>query len=150
VASLQWSRAVGQVRHSWSGVTERHHDLSHLGDGDQNMINSLTTINTWYAEEVKYLLDRMAEIPEGNETMLDHSIVLWGNELSRGNNHGNRPVPFVIAGGGCGALQTGRYLQYDDVAHNRMLVSICNAMGVEDVQTFGDNDPASGGLAGLT
>jgi hypothetical protein len=41
-------------------------------------------------------------------------------------------------------------LQYDDVAHNRMLVSICNAMGVEDVQTFGDNDPASGGLAGLT
>jgi hypothetical protein len=131
------------------GIPDGHHDLSHLGDGDQSMVDKITSINEWYSEEVKYLLDAMAAVPEGDGTMLDNSIVLWGNELSRGNSHGNHPVPFVLFGGGGGVLQTGRYLQYDDVIHNRMLVSICNLMGL-DISTFGDQDNGSGGLPGLT
>lgn len=149
VASLQWSRSVSNVRFNWLGIGEGHHDISHYGDSDQNMVDWITQINTWYAEEVKYLLDRMSSIQEGDGTLLDNSIVVWGNELSRGNSHGNHPVPFAIFGGGAGTLQTGRYLTYDDVAHNRFLVSLCQAMGL-DTQTFGDNDPGSGGLPGLT
>jgi hypothetical protein len=149
VASLQWSRSVSNTRFDWLGIPDGHHDLSHLGDGDQSMIDKITAINVWYAEEVKYLLDAMAAVPEGDGTMLDNSIVVWGNELSRGNSHGNYPVPFVFFGSGGGVLQTGRYLQYDDVLHNRMLVSICNLMGL-DTSTFGDQDNGSGGLPGLT
>jgi hypothetical protein len=148
VASLQWSRSVSNVRFDWIDVPEGHHDISHYGDSDPNMVNWITQINTWYAEEVKYLLDAMAAVPEGDGTMLDNTIIVWGNELSRGNSHGNQPVPFVIMGSGGGALETGRFLSYDDEPHNRMLVSLANAMG-HPIDTFGNNDPGSGGLAGL-
>ncbi|MEM9462428.1 MAG: DUF1552 domain-containing protein [Myxococcota bacterium] len=149
VASLQWSRAVSNTRFSWLGIPEGHHDLSHLGDGDQSMVDKITQINTWYAEQVKYLLDGLAAIPEGDGSVLDNTLVVWGNELSRGNSHGSRPIPFVLLGGAGGRLQMGRYLSYNDVEHNRLLVSLCHVMGLED-DSFGDTDGGSGGLPGLT
>lgn len=149
VASLQWSRAAGQVDFNWlPGNLERHHALSHLGDNDPTMIEGLTTINRWYAEEVKYLLDQMSAIPEGNGTLLDNSLVVWGNELSRGNNHGNNPVPFVTFGGAGGRIDTGRWLTYENEPHNRLLVSLGKVMGA-DFDSFGSNDPSSGGLSGF-
>lgn len=150
VASLQWSRSVGGTRFDWIGVPEGHHDLSHLGDGDQSMVDKITAINTWYAEEFAYLLQQLASIPEGDGTMLDNTLVVWGNELSRGNSHGNHPVPFVLAGGAGGRIQPGRYLTYDREPHNRLLVSICHALGLQGETTFGDIDSGSGGLSGLT
>jgi hypothetical protein len=150
VGSLQWSRSVSGTRFDWIGIPEGHHDLSHLGDGDQSMIDKITGVNTWYAGELAYLLQRLSEVPEGNGTMLDNTLVVWGNELSRGNSHGNFPVPFVLAGGACGRIETGRFLTYDRVPHNRLLVSICHALGLDSETTFGDIDTGSGGLAGLT
>jgi hypothetical protein len=150
VASLQFSRSVSQTRFPWAGVPEAHHDLSHLGNADASMVSKITAINTWYAEQVKYLLDALAAIPEGDGSVLDNTLVVWGNELSRGNSHGNEPVPFVLLGGASGALQMGRYLQYDGTRHNRLLVSLCHAMGLDEQQTFGDTDTGSGGLPGLT
>jgi len=150
VASLQCSASVSGTLFSWLGQSTGHHDLSHLGDDDPTMIDQITGVNIWYAEQVKYLLDALAAVPEGEGTLLDNTLVVWGNELSRGNSHGNRPVPFVLAGGAGGAMQGGRYLAYDQTPHNRMLVSICQMMGMTDLDTFGDNDPASGGLVGLT
>ena len=147
VASLQWSRSVSQTEFNWVGAG-RHHDLSHLGDEDNTMITEITAINQWYSEEVKYLLDAMAAIPEGDGTLLDNSLVVWGNELSRGNSHGNHPVPFVTFGSAGGAIQTGRYLTYDRVPHNRLLVSMAQIMGT-NIESFGNNDPGSGGLQGF-
>ena len=145
VASLQFSRALSDVRFTWEGIDERHHDLSHRADTDPTMVDGISKINEWYARRVAALLQKMDEIPEGDGTLLDNTLVVWGNELGRGNLHSNHPVPFVIAGGGGGRIQTGRFVQHDDVPHNRLLVSVANAMGVE-VQTFGNNDPGSGGL----
>ncbi|MFO0631543.1 MAG: DUF1552 domain-containing protein [Nannocystaceae bacterium] len=150
VASLQCSASVSGVVFTWLGQSVGHHDLSHLGDDDPTMLDQITAVNTWYADQVlRYLLDRLAAIPEGEGTLLDNTLVVWGNELSRGNSHGNHPVPFVLAGGAGGALQGGRYLDAGQAPHNRMLVSLCQLMDV-DVDTFGDNDPGSGGLPGLS
>jgi hypothetical protein len=120
-----------------------------LGDDDPTMLDQITAVNVWYSEQVKYLLDQLASVPEGDGTLLDHTLVVWGNELSRGNSHGNHPVPFVLAGGANGLIEMGRYLDYGDTPHNRMLVSLCHYMGLTDQGSFGDNDPASGGLDGL-
>jgi hypothetical protein len=114
------------------------------------MVDKITAINTWYSEQVKYLMDALAAIPEGTGSVLDNTLIVWGNELSRGNSHGNEPVPFVLLGGASGALEMGRFLQYDGTRHNRLLVSICHAMGLTEQQTFGDTDGGSGGLQGLT
>jgi hypothetical protein len=150
VASVQWSRSVSNTRFSWLGIEEGHHDLSHLGDSDPSMVDKITQVNTWYAEQVKSVMDALAAIPEGDGTVLDNTLIVWGNELSRGNSHGNQPIPFVLLGGGGGQLQMGRYLQYDQVEHNRLLVSVCQAMGLSEQQTFGNTDVGSGGLVGLT
>jgi hypothetical protein len=148
VASMQCSASVSGTLFSWLGQSTGHHDLSHLGDDDPTMIQQITDVNIWYAQQLNYLLDALAAVPEGDGTLLDNTLVVWGNELSRGNSHGNHPVPFVLAGGAGVGLAGGRYLQYDRVPHNRMLVSICQMLG-HDVDTFGDNDPDAGGLPGL-
>lgn len=150
VASLQFSRSVSGTRFTWLGHSQSHHDLSHLGNSDPVMQNGIREINVWYAEQIKYLMDALAAIPEGDGSVLDNTLLVWGNELSRGNSHGNRPVPFVLLGGASGAFPMGRYLQYDNIRHNRLLVSLCHAMGLGDQQTFGNTDGGSGGLSGLT
>ena len=148
-ATFMWNGSTSGQTFPWLGITTGHHDISHEGDSNEQAIDELTTIHTWYTGEFAYLLDRLAEVPEGDGSMLDHTIVLWGNELGRGNSHSRTTVPMVLAGGAAAGIQTGRYLRYQDgVAHNRLLVSILNMLGV-DVDTWGTNDNGTGGLVGL-
>jgi hypothetical protein len=151
VGSLQWSRSVGGKVHSWQGITEGHHDLSHKGDTDAAAQEALTKINTWYAEQLAYLINAMKQIPEGTGTMLDNSVIVWGNELGVGNRHTRRDVPFVMAGGCAGYFKTGRYLKYaTGTKHNNLLLSLCRAMGLSQQTSFGNPAYCTGELARLT
>jgi hypothetical protein len=99
---------------------------------------------------VAYLLDKLDAVQEvGGGTMLDSTVLLWGNELGIGNSHSYKNIPWVLAGGG-GYFKMGRYLQYTDQPHNNLLVSICHAMGMTDVTTFGIPELCTGELSGLT
>ncbi|MEM9458204.1 MAG: DUF1552 domain-containing protein [Myxococcota bacterium] len=150
-ASLQWSQSVSQTRFEWLGIDEGHHSISHYGNSNESMVTNITAINRWYAGQLAYLLERLAAVPEGDGTMLDNTLVVWGNELARGNNHSHDPMPFVLAGGASGQIETGRVLRFDDgSSHNRLLVSLCHLMGANDVETYGATDNGSGGLDGLT
>ncbi len=81
--------------------------------------------------------------------MLDHTTVVWTNELGKGNSHTRNDIPFVMVGGGLG-FKTGRALKYDHVPHNRLLLSISEAMG-HPVKTFGNPDYCGDGpLTGLS
>jgi len=149
VASLQWSRSASPVRFSWLDIAAAHHDLSHRGDDDQIAIDQLTRINRWYAEQLAYLIARMKEIPEGDGTLFDNTLILWCNELAKGNTHSRVDAHYVLAGSAGGALATGRYLRYEgDVPHNNLLLSIIHAMGVDD-GSFGNPQWCTGPLAGL-
>ena len=148
VATLQWTHGQSGTRFSWLGQTDGHHGLSHEADDDGTIRGMLVDINYWYAEQLAYLLDRMKAIPEGDGTMLDNTIVLWGNELGKGNSHTRTQIPFVMAGGKNAGIAGGRFLTYQDVPNNRLLVSVLNALGI-DVDTYGDLDNGSGGLPGL-
>ena len=152
VASMQYrvGENDGGYTYDWLGITsQEHHLMSHEGDTNAAAQADLSRIYTWYSERFAYFLDRLAAVPEGNGTMLDNSLVVWGSELGKGNTHAFERVPFVIAGGAAGKLATGRYLEFDDVAHNRLLVSICNLLGLPEVTSFGSTDTGQGGLAGL-
>jgi len=149
VASLQWSRAASTVRFTWLHIDELHHDLSHRGDGDTDAIDKLTRINQWYASELAYLIGRLKQIPEGDGTLLDNTVIIWCNELAKGNIHGRTDAPYVLAGRAGGALTTGRFLQFDgNVPHNNLLLSLIHAMGQDD-NTFGNPDWCTGPLTGL-
>jgi Protein of unknown function (DUF1552) len=151
VASLQWSRSVSQTRFTWAGISEGHHDLSHKSDDDAPSVAKLQTINTWYAQQLASLMTKLAAVPDGNgTTLLDNTLILWCNELARGNTHSRHDAPYVLAGGAGGALRTGRYLSYEGqgLPHNNLLVSLLNAMGLPDT-TFGKSDWCTGPLTGL-
>jgi hypothetical protein len=151
VSTFMWANADSWQFYPWIGVNQEHHELSHAGDDDAASRDKLIAINRWHAEQVAYLVGRLAELREVDGTsLLDNTILLWGNELGAGNSHSYKDIPWLIAGGSGGHFKTGRYLQYPDRPHNDLLVSIIQAMGYGDVKTFGIPGVCTGALPNLT
>ncbi|MBX7102072.1 MAG: DUF1552 domain-containing protein [Myxococcaceae bacterium] len=163
VASLQFSRAVSLVTFSWLGQSRNHHDMSHDALPEdlpasataaqvaaaQDVSDKLTAINAWYAGKVANLITKLKGVSEGSGTLFDNCVLVWGNELSRGNTHARKPLPFVLAGKCAGAFRTGRFVTYSGQPHNNLLVSLMNAMGVPG-SSFGNPAYCTGPLPGLT
>lgn len=138
VASLQYMRSVGQARMKWLDVQEGHHSLSHEPDNNQDAHAKLVRINTWFAGELAYLAKRLAETPEpgGDGNMLDHTQIVWTNELGKGNSHTLNNIPFLLVGGGA-EFATNRALDFQGVAHNRLWLALAHGLGHRELKTFG-------------
>jgi hypothetical protein len=149
VSSLQWSTAQSGVRFSWLGHESNHHSLSHEADNDPNARAQLVQINHWYAQQFAYLLGKLRAQPEGEGTLLDNTIVLWVNEQGNGDTHSKDEIPYVIAGNRAGALNTGRWLQFQTASHNDLYLSILHALGQTQITTFGNPELVTGPLPGL-
>jgi hypothetical protein len=149
VATLQYMRSVGQARMRWLGIEEGHHSLSHDPDGNAASQEKLKKINTWFCGEFAYLAKRLSETPEatGEGSMLDNTLLVWTNELGKGNSHTLDNIPLVIVGGAPG-IRTGRSLKLDKVAHNRLLLTLANSMG-HQITTFGKTELCEGGPLSL-
>src|SRR5215207_243129 len=106
-------------------------------------------INIWFAEQLAALAKKLDAIPEpgGSGTMLDHTTIVWTNELGKGNSHSHDDIPFVMLGGGMG-FQTGRALEFERVAHNRLWLSLAHAFG-HRIEAFGSRDHSQGGPLAL-
>ncbi|MDB6174086.1 MAG: hypothetical protein JWL59_3397 [Chthoniobacteraceae bacterium] len=150
VATLQYMRSVGQARMRWLGIEEGHHSLSHDPDGNQASQEKLKRINTWFCGELAYLARRLSETPEptGEGSMLDNTLIVWTNELGKGNSHTLNNIPCVLVGGGAG-FQMGRSLKLDKVAHNRLWLALANAMG-HQITAFGKPALCEGGPLSLS
>ena len=148
VTSLLWAGAANEVRFTWLGQTSGHHTISH--DNSATGKTQRIAAHNWFSGEVAYLLEKLKAIPDGAGTLLDNSLVVWGNELADGAAHSQQPIPIVIAGKAGGAIKTtGRLLDYGKKKHNGLLVSMANLMGVADVTKFGTLDDGSGALPNL-
>jgi hypothetical protein len=91
----------------------------------------------------------MSAVREGDGgRLLDHSAVLWVNELGKGNNHNFNDIPYVLAGGAAGSLLGGRYLRYPAAPHGDLFVSVMQALGLDE-SSFGDPEYVRGPLPGL-
>lgn len=151
VGTLQFTNSVGQARMKWLGIEEDHHGLSHEPDSNDDANNKLTKINKWYCEQIAYLAKRLRDTPEpgGNGNMLDNTLIVWTNELGKGNSHTHDDIPFVFLGGGAD-FKMGRSLKFKRVPHNRLLMSIAHGFG-HHIDTFGNPDFCGDGpLTGLT
>jgi hypothetical protein len=140
VATLQFTNSVGQARMRWIGVDDGHHSLSHEGDDNKQAQDKLTKINQWYCEQLAYLVKRLAETPEpgGWGSLLDNTLIVWTNELGKGNSHTLNDIPFVLVGNGLD-LRMGRSLRYRNVPHNRLLMSLAHGFG-HCIESFGIDD----------
>jgi hypothetical protein len=147
VASLQWSHTVSPAVFSWLGIGEGHHELSHNDDGNTAGVANFVKAERWYAEQFAYLVDKLKSTkdPVTGGTMLDDTLLVWTKELGDGRLHDAKSVPFVMAGTAGGRWKSGRYLKFDHAPHQKLLVAICQAMGLTNT-TYGNPAPGSGAL----
>lgn len=150
IASLQYTNSVGQARMRWLGIQEGHHSLSHDPDLNEGSQEKLVKINVWVCEQLASLAAKLDATPEpgGEGSMLDHTTILWTNELGKGNSHSLDNIPFVLVGGGLG-FKSGRSLRFDNVAHNRLWLAVAHAFG-HRLETFGNPRLSEGGPLSLT
>lgn len=151
IATLQFTNSVGNARFTWLRITEGQHELSHRPDSDRAAQEQLTNINKWYCEQLAYLARRLADTPEpgGTGSLLDNTLIVWTNELGKGNSHTLDNIPFVLVGGGLD-YRMGRSLRYNRVPHNRLLLALAHGFG-HRIQRFGNpNFCGDGVLQNLT
>ncbi|MBU8898097.1 DUF1552 domain-containing protein [Corallococcus sp. M34] len=156
----------------WIGISEDiHNDIAHRTDIRSEPLRTeirlkMVRVQQWYAEQVARLMDTLAATPEGSGSVLDNTLILWGNELGDASGHMNVAIPTVLGGGAGGRFRMGRFLRLRPgtdplanwqgageplpgaVPHNKLLTSIAQAFGVQ-VDRFGHPDYA-GTLPGLT
>lgn len=122
------------------GVKEGHHELSHHRDDAEKMAE-IQKIDQFLVEQFAYFLERMKSIPEGDGTLLDNSMLVYGCAISDGNRHQHDELPILMAGRGGGTITTGRHLRLKrETPMNNLFLSMLDRMGAgQDVDQFGDS-----------
>ena len=145
-ASLMLTVEATNRSYSWLGFTDGHHDLSHHGnEAEKN--RKLREIDRYHVSLLAYMTEKMLAIREGEKTLLDHSMIVYGSGLSDGDRHDHINLPVLLVGNGGGALRTGQFLHCrQETPMCNLFVSMLQAAGMP-VTRFGDSTEP---LAGLT
>jgi len=127
------NRSYGEI-----GLPEAHHAMSHHGNNPDKMA-LFSKLNTYHVETLAYFLKKLEAIPDGDGTLLDHSIVLYGSGMSDGNTHNNFNVPVVVVGGRDQQVKGNRHLTYPKgTPLANLSLSLMDKFGV-NVERFGDS-----------
>jgi len=127
------------------GITEAHHGLTHHS-GDKAKIEKVTQINEYHIKQFAWFLEKLKATPDGDGSLLDHSMIVYGAALADGNSHQHHNLPTVLAGRGCGTLQPGRHVRYPvETPITNLYLSMFDRMGVT-AESIGDS---TGRLEGL-
>lgn len=138
VSTLMFARETSTSVYPESGIRSGFHSTSHHSDIPSNMEN-FAKINRYHVSQLAYLLKKMQETQDGEGTLLDHSLVLYGSGISDGNKHNHDPLPVILAGGASGKLQGGRHLRYPKHTQmSNLLLSSLDKLGVP-MEKFGDS-----------
>lgn len=126
-------------------VPDGHHDLSHHG-GNAEKLDKIRRINRFHTAQLAYLLEKMKSIPEGEGTLLDHSMIVYGAGMCDGNAHNNENLPVILAGRANGAFDTGRHIVYEqETPMTNLFLTMLDLMGAP-VDYLGDSTGRLGGL----
>jgi hypothetical protein len=127
------------------GVPEGHHDLSHHGN-DKAKLEKLRQINRFHITQLAYLLEKLRSIKEGEGSLLDSCMLLYGSGNGDGNRHNHDDLPILLAGRGRGTLRTGRHVRYQrETPLTNLYLAMLDRMEVP-AESFGDS---TGKLEGL-
>jgi hypothetical protein len=127
------------------GIPEAHHQLSHHR-GNPQTLEKIARIDRFYIEQLAWFLKRLRSVPDGDGTLLDNSMVLYGGCISEGNQHLHSNLPLILAGRGGGTLQPGRRLQVPDPTPMCNLhLSLAQRLGL-NLDRFGDSTGALQGI----
>jgi len=146
IATFMFANAGSNRNYRMIDVPDGHHQLSHHG-GDPNKLEKIRKINHFHAEGLAYLLEKMKSVREGEGTLLDNSMVVYGSGLSDGNRHNNENLPVLLAGRGGGTINPGRHVRFnEETPMCNLFMSMLDRMGAPRPY-IGDS---TGRLSGLT
>lgn len=120
------------------GIPESHHGLSHH-QKNLEKTEKLVKINQYHMEQFRYFLEKLKSIPDGDGSLLDHSMIMYGSGLADGDRHDHNNLPTLLAGGACGTVRTGRHVRCtNNTPMANLFVAMLDRMQVP-VEQFGDS-----------
>ena len=138
VFSLLLAREASPRTYPEIGVPEQHHPVSHHRN-DPVLIEKKQKIDTYHVHLLGYLLEKMQATPDGDGSLLDHSMILYGGGMGNGNLHEHSNLPTLVAGRLSGQLKTGRHLAYpEDTPMSNLFMALLDKTGIE-IEKFGDS-----------
>jgi hypothetical protein len=127
------------------GISDAFHPMSHHAN-DLERLNKLAKIQTWHVEKFAEFLAKMAATPDGQGTLLDHSIFMFGSNMSNSDLHNNYPVPNILVGGGNGKMKLGQHIVLPERTPIANLhLTLLQKVGVER-DKFGDSTGTISGI----
>ncbi len=141
VFTFMVAREVSNRTYPQIGVPDGHHATSHHQNRAEK-IEKLVKIQTYHLTLFAQFLDKLKSTQDGDGTLLDHSILLYGSNMSNSNAHNHFPLPSLVLGGGAGSLQGNRHLRFPDhTPMSNLLLALLNKAGVSE-QNLGDSTGA--------
>jgi hypothetical protein len=142
----------GDSYYPWLGLSTvyaegEHHELTHDPQKPDKR-QKLLAIYRWYTEVLATLIQRLKETADGDGSVFDTTAILQISECSDGASHSKNRIPFLLAGSMGKTLRTGRFLSFDKVPHNALLLALLKGLG-SDATTFGDPKLNTGVLPGV-
>jgi hypothetical protein len=138
VITFAMAREKSERAYREIGLEEGHHALTHHGN-DAAMIEKCIQIENYHSSQFVYFLEKMRSTPDGDGSLLDHSIILYASSLSDGNKHSRSGLPVVLIGGGAGRIKGGRHIRYGkDTPLTNLFLTILDMTGVP-LENFGDS-----------
>jgi hypothetical protein len=138
ISTLMLARENSNAVYAATGVREGFHNASHHSNERKNM-DQFAVINQYHVKMLAYFLGQLKATPDGDGTLLDHSMILYGSSLSDGNEHNFDPLPVVLAGGGSGQVRGGRHLRHaPHTPMSNLLLTMLDKMGAR-ADAIGDS-----------
>ena len=138
VITFMVSREVSNRTYTQVGVSDGHHAISHHQNRAEKMAKNVL-IQTFNINQFKGFLDKLQQTPDGDGTLLDHTLLLYGSNMSNSNAHDHYPLPNVVVGGAAGKMKGGRHLKYaDHTPMTNLLVTMLDKVGVNQ-EKLGDS-----------
>ena len=138
VSTFMLAKEVSGRSYPEIGVADSHHPVSHHQD-EPAKLERLHKINEYHFQQFAYLVDKLSKLPEGNSTMLDHTLFVYGTGISDSNTHFHDDLPIALVGGQAAGIKGGRYIRYAKATPlTNLFVSVLEFMGV-DVDKIGDS-----------
>jgi len=119
------------------GFGDPHHALTHH-QGDPGKIEKVLRINVFHATLFRHFLEKMMSIPEGDGTLLDHSLIVYGSPLSDGNMHLYKDLPVLLIAGGVAGIRGGRHIRHPETPMTNLYLTLLEKLGIE-LDKFGDS-----------
>ena len=138
VVSFQLAREASTRTYPEIGVPEPHHPVTHHGNNPEKLAK-VAKINRFHVSLWADFLRRMDEIPEGDGTLLDHSLYLYGSGMGNPDTHDHSNLPVLVAGGGAGQMQGDRHIRFaEPTPLSNLHLTLLNKVGVP-LETFADS-----------